>query len=359
MEKLGVVRGCPGAGRGQADSRVGFTLVELLVVIAIIAILIAIAIPVYQGVREQVRQKACMANLYQIANALQRYRVDEGAYPGPYDPVTGQGGLNALYPYYLDNRNALICPDDPIQDGDAYYRQYQQLLDAAGNMYVYNWLDDGFFREHYSSYNALYNYMGYVAQEGDYSLCGYATHHMGVGDSIAFWYEWYRWDPDGRIGAWPNPDRFHVIDHFLHYHLAQQVYWYNYTSNPYAVDDPTRLVDNLGRPLWDMGDAPWNPGYEGWFPYGLPSASFPGLINRNAPDNTIVTRCLNHRRWTTVKVGGGAGTGTQGGHGGMGQTGQGRTELRQSETPRDIVLRLDGSTSLVRGFGYDWARQPR
>ena len=329
-----------------------------MVVVAIIAILIAITLPVYRGAREHVRQRACMANLYQIANALQLYRVNEGAYPGPYDPVTGQGGLNALYPYYLDNRKALICPDDTIQDGQAYYQQYQELLDRAGEMYAFDWLDKGFFDEHYSSYNALYNYMGYVVVEEDYSLCGYATHHMGVGDSVSYWYEWYRWDPEGRIYA-TDPNRFQVIDEFLHYDLARQVYWYNYVDEPYNYEDPTRLVDNLGRPLWDMGDAPWSYGTEGWYPYGIYSSVFPGLINRNAPDNTIVTRCPCHRAWTTVRVKPEPVHPEAGQHGGIRGQGGMNTEYRQEETPRDIVLRLDGSTSLVRGFGYDWARQPR
>jgi hypothetical protein len=87
----------------------------------------------------------------------------------------------------------------------------------------------------------------------------------------------------------------------------------------------TRLLDNLGRPLWDPGNPDqWSYDY---MPYGMPSASFPGLMDRNAPDNTIITRCSHHRAYTGVE--------------------------------KDIVLRLDGTCKLVPGMSYDWAIQPR
>jgi prepilin-type N-terminal cleavage/methylation domain-containing protein len=345
--------------------REGFTLIELMVVIAIIVILVAITIPVYRSAREHVHQTACMANLYHIATALRIYRVDEGAYPGPYDPVTGDGGLNQLYPYYLDNRKALICPDDMIQNGTDYVNQYRAVLQAADAVGMYaepvwenRWVDQAFFAEHYSTYNNLYNFMGYVRNPGIYSLCGYADQEMGAGDSISYWFEWYRWDPEGRLGYTTFPQRFDVVDAFLHYDLAQQVYWPGYLDDPSYGEDPTRLVDALGRPLWDMGDAPWDPGVGGWFPYGIESSVFPGLINRNAPDNTIVTRCPSHRRWTMVRIPPrGSGPPRPGGPD-MGSA-RGRMVIQQGDTPQDIVLRLDGSCSLVRGLGYDWAMQPR
>src|SRR5512136_1380927 len=92
--------------------RAGFTLVELLIVIAIIVVLMAIALPVFSRARENARQSSCMANLHQIAQAIRMYRLDEGAYPGAADPLTGQGGVNSLYPTYVSSRQALICPDD-------------------------------------------------------------------------------------------------------------------------------------------------------------------------------------------------------------------------------------------------------
>jgi len=339
--------------------RVGFTLVELLVVIAIITVLVAIVLPVYSRAREKARQTACMANLHQIAMAVRMYRMDQGQYPPFYDAVLGQGGLNALYPAYISDRRALVCPDDRV-DNQNYIEQYEALLLAADTMYL--WEDLGFFVEHYSSYNRLYNWMGYVwFPAGDppnythqFSLLDLGTEELSWGDNIADRYMWYRWDPNNDLGVWGSGSVFELVDNYLHHHLAQQVYWYGYSA--FDVEEGTRFRDTLQRPLWDPG----NPDPAAWdyMPYGMPSPVFPGLINRNAPDNTIITRCPHHRRYTIVR------TRIRGSTGGeKRQPGAGapafETEIREVDSPRDIVLRLDGSCSLVTGLDYDWARQTR
>ncbi len=322
--------------------RTGFTLVELLVVIAIITVLIAIAMPVYSRAREKARQSACMANLHQLAVSTRMYALDFGHFPGPYDPATGEGGLNALYPTHLDNRAALICPDDRIVTKEDYINQtvrvngtqiqYATLLDRANTMYL--WRDEpGFFVEHYSSYNTLYNWAGYIWFEPEadatpyateFSLVDLGTQELSWGENIAFWYAWHRWDPTDDLGLWGDVDEYVWVDNYLAYHLAQQVYWGGYDDEVGASPQPTRLLDNLGRALWDPGNP--DPNSYDYMPYGMPSAAFPGLMNRNAPDNTIITRCAHHRSYTGGK---------------------------------DIVVRLDGSSRPVPGLSYDWAIQPR
>ena len=54
----------------------GFTLIELLVVIAIIAILAAMLFPVFARARESARKIQCLANVKNIAIAVQMYLVD-------------------------------------------------------------------------------------------------------------------------------------------------------------------------------------------------------------------------------------------------------------------------------------------
>jgi len=357
--------------------RSAFTLVELLIVIAIITVLIAIGLPVMSRVREKARQTQCIGNLHNIAMALRLYRIEEGGFPGPYDPVTGWGGLNALYPTYLDNRKALICPDDPIEDGEDYRVQfalpqfdpqnnrYATLLDLAGQMYKpgekgldpdtglpyqgCNWKDPVYFSEHYCSYNTFYNWMGYVWWKPEPSVSEdlrYTTDKLGLlpgtppvyvksplncwGTSIAYWYEWYRWDPENELqlqrpyrdagGFWHEGNaNWYFVDQYLPRFIARQVYWSNY-----AVEDGTRLTDSLQRPLWDPVALEEDPLF-----LGMPSAVFPALVNDNAPENTIVTRCPHHRQYTK------------------------RT---------DIALRLDGSTVMIAGppyLEYQWAVQPR
>jgi hypothetical protein len=226
-------------------------------------------------------------------------------------------------------------------------------LDPEGLYWVRKWRGDNpftpteerdpaFFVEHYSSYNSLYNWIGYAYRdlpkeetesEQEYwqrldqyylfSLCDLEQELLLLGDNLAFWYMWHRWDPEKRLGLWNSADKLRLVEGSLHYHLAQQEYWYHY---PYEMDLPreqqlSRFQDNLGRSLWDPADPYWDP-------YGFPSSVFPGLINRNAPDNTIITRCPWHRRYG-------------------------------GDNPHDIVVRLDGSCALVPGLTYDWAAQPR
>ena len=373
--------------------RAGFTLIELLVVISIITVLIAIALPVFSRAREKARQTACMANLHQLAMAVRMYRMDMGHFPGPYDPVTGEGGLNALSPAYLDNRKALICPDDLMDTGAKYVEQeiriyedretyrtlsYTTLLltasslqmymdmDPSGeywvNLWTYNRLnppataeyDPGFFTERYSSYNNMYNWVGYVGEANTYSLCDYGNQYLNVGDNLAFWYAWYRWDPESdtkyALGL-NDPDIFAWVDSYLAYHLAQQTYWYGY--DPYNLEEGERFQDSLSRGLWDPGNPEdlWYP-----MPYGMPSPVFPGLINRNAPDNTIITRCIHHRPYTVVRTP--VRSGPLEGKGPHRPSYE--TEIVPDiDSPQDIVLRLDGSAQMVVGLNYDWATQSR
>ena len=403
--------------------RAGFTLVELLVVIAIITVLIAIALPVFSRAREKARQTACMANLHQLAMAVRMYRMDMGTYPGPYDPASGTGGLNDLYPAYVSSRKVFICPDDLVDTGEKYVEQkvlverrhewdrqkntselrgrevsYRELLATASALYadvdpdywVNMWLYSGpnptpttpydptFFVEHYSSYNGLYNWAGYIYRyirrepdetEEDYwkrfdevytfSLCDLEQELLLPGESVAFWYVWHKWDPENTLGVWRSNEVYDLVNSQLHYHLAQQTYWRDY--DPWRLEEQQfRLLDSLRRPLWDPGN-PDQSAYD-YMPYGIPSPVFPGLINRNAPDSTIITRCIHHRPYRIVPIprrtgppAGRDGPGGRGGPGGSGVT----TEIQRDDTsPQDIVLRLDGSAVFVTGLNYDWATQP-
>lgn len=387
--------------REKRARRDGFTLVELLIVIAIIVVLMAIALPVFNRAREKTRQTACMANLHNLAMAIRMYRMDEGAYPGPYDPVTGQWGLNALYPTYVTSRETFICPDDTIRSGADYLAQlgpgvetaqylkahpelgytdslltYEQLLTVSGQMYWCPWTEPAFFSQHYSSYNNFYNYVGYAGWPEtsggapyvrNYTLLNYTnvSQPMIRGENLAAIFAWYRWDPMGYLQLdYTQPDpldpskpcwvNFECVDRHLHLDLAQQVYWSDCPSNP---EGAARQVDDLGRPLWDSSETidqaiAWNT-----LPNGQPSAVFPGLINRNAPDNTIVTRCPHHRAWTKTRLP--RREEERAGKPGTSQSGQGLVAYTQpTETAKDLVLRLDGSVQMIPVLGgYNWAEQ--
>jgi general secretion pathway protein G len=67
----------------MGKKQTGFTIVELLIVIVVIGILAAITITAYTGVQGRARDTQRIADLKAITEALEIYRVNNGAYPTP------------------------------------------------------------------------------------------------------------------------------------------------------------------------------------------------------------------------------------------------------------------------------------
>ena len=92
-------------------TRRGFTLIEILVVVAIIALLISVLLPSLTRAREQARRTACAANEHQIMLAAIMYAEREKS--GIYIWLEGSGGgdgISTLYPKYLTDFHAALCP---------------------------------------------------------------------------------------------------------------------------------------------------------------------------------------------------------------------------------------------------------
>lgn len=86
----------------------GFTLIELMIVVVMVGILSAIAIPSYQNYVIRTKRGDAMASLQAAAQALERYRSNNGFNYGGAS-LTGGGG------------NVVFTNQVPVEGGRAYY----------------------------------------------------------------------------------------------------------------------------------------------------------------------------------------------------------------------------------------------
>ena len=101
----------------------GFTLLEILTVVVIFGILLVLIVPNVVGNVDEARVTAARADIRQIANALDLYRLDNGHYPS-----TSQG-LSALV------RKPSGNPEPRKWGPESYMRKL--AVDPWGSEYLY------------------------------------------------------------------------------------------------------------------------------------------------------------------------------------------------------------------------------
>ncbi|MFP3903607.1 MAG: type II secretion system protein [Armatimonadota bacterium] len=220
--------------------RFGFTLVEMLVVIAMIAVLMGILFPVFNRVRETARQTKCQGNLAQLAIAMKKYRADVGLYPPAprynEDAQVYTGGFSALFPDYIDDTGLFICPDDRTIDG----------VEEAARQRLY------------CSYNGKVSGADPETEASWHFDTGTFTHietDASMSDRPTRWYNYYGYTNSG-------VDPYNAIEG-------------DTAQYPYATSVPAWLTDR-----------------------GFKYRQYPRLMNRHAPDFTIITHCTHHRAFT-------------------------------------------------------------
>jgi prepilin-type N-terminal cleavage/methylation domain-containing protein/prepilin-type processing-associated H-X9-DG protein len=146
--------------------RRGFTLIELLVVIAIIGILAAMLFPVFARARESARKTQCLANVKNIAMAIQLYLTDYDAlwplehnqeavdiwvHGGDCSPTDAARNATCANPYlrepvileeYIRSREVWRCPSAKFEHGTPvitstlpgrpYWQDWQDNADIIG-----------------------------------------------------------------------------------------------------------------------------------------------------------------------------------------------------------------------------------
>jgi prepilin-type N-terminal cleavage/methylation domain-containing protein len=118
-----------GGARKVTKMRKGLTLMELLTVISILATLAALLFPVYLKVRSRVYETSCANQLRQIGIAIHMYANDHGdgtPYSMPYH-------FGKLYPFYVADRDLLICPRVQALLPGKFLAYLRQFTDRTGS----------------------------------------------------------------------------------------------------------------------------------------------------------------------------------------------------------------------------------
>lgn len=85
----------------RAQPTSGFTVIELLVVLAAMALLLSIAGPRYVDYLNAARDTALKQDLFQLRDALDKFRADQGRYPKALEELVERRYLRAV-------------PEDPV-----------------------------------------------------------------------------------------------------------------------------------------------------------------------------------------------------------------------------------------------------
>lgn len=119
----------------------GFTLIELLVVIAIIGLLASVVLLALNSARAKSRDAKRLADVRQIASALELYFNDNNAYPTGTNGVLGNLSAVGLSPKYIglipaaptpaDSNSSQTCASTALKGSNNYWYESTATTGAS------------------------------------------------------------------------------------------------------------------------------------------------------------------------------------------------------------------------------------
>jgi type II secretion system protein G len=128
--------------RSKAEASRGFTLIELLIVIAIIGILAAIAIPNLLNALQRGKQKRTMADMRDLAIAIESYNTDNSMYPAAACQLAG-GTIVTLQPGSFSLLKPTYISVPPVTDGWRNFLRYDPGLQTDFGYDIISYGRDG------------------------------------------------------------------------------------------------------------------------------------------------------------------------------------------------------------------------
>ncbi len=152
---------------------------ELLTVISILATLSALLFPVYLRVRSRMYEVRCANQLRQIGIAIHMYVNDYG----DGSPYVMRVMPAALYPYYLSDRDLLICPRVRALTPPQVLERFRRTKNLGYERSTY-WFVSPIGLDDLKSKGDPIGFSDVFARRGDKTPIGYCDAHRFCPDAI-------------------------------------------------------------------------------------------------------------------------------------------------------------------------------
>jgi len=103
--------------------RAGYTLLEILLVLVLLGLVAALAVPRLLGGAARARRARATSDLQTLAQALERYRLDAGAYPASLDALTATPAVVSGSVHWRAGGYLERVPHDPWGTAYVYARR--------------------------------------------------------------------------------------------------------------------------------------------------------------------------------------------------------------------------------------------